>query len=224
MELARTLLLVVHITAGSLSLILFWIPIFSRKGGARHRKTGRWYAYAMMVVVCTAAILSVIMLIQGDRVVASILVFLSLITAHPLWEGWAMLRQRNTPTSRFRSIQRTFAASTLILGVLFLMGWHYTTDTLFLVFGCIGTVAGSLNLWSSLRSSINKPWIQTHYEGMLFSGGAAYTAFLAFGARAVFPAIESGAWGFLPWILPTVLVFVGVAWLKRTYSLRPASK
>lgn len=224
MDFARTLFLVVHIAAGSLSLILFWIPILSTKGNPLHRKAGRWYAYAMMVVVTTALVLSVIMLLRGDPILASILVFLSIITAHPLWEGWAMLKLRSSPNARFRNIQRAFAATTLLLGLLFVMAWTNANDTLLLIFGCIGVIAGALNLWSALRPAHDKPWIQTHYEGMLFSGGAAYTAFLAFGARAVFPALESGAWGFLPWVLPTALVFVGVAWLKRTYRTHPVAK
>ncbi|HEY0052070.1 MAG TPA: hypothetical protein VGB49_01520 [Caulobacteraceae bacterium] len=47
-------ILAVHIAAGVIAVILGLLPVFSRKGGALHRKTGRIYAVVMTVVLAAA--------------------------------------------------------------------------------------------------------------------------------------------------------------------------
>lgn len=54
--------LAVHITAGTLALILGLPPIFTRKGGRRHRLIGGWYRRAMYVVLGSAAVMTLIAL------------------------------------------------------------------------------------------------------------------------------------------------------------------
>src|SRR6266478_2601944 len=44
----------VHISAGSIALILFWIPAIARKGGKTHIRAGWTYVVCMSVVVVTA--------------------------------------------------------------------------------------------------------------------------------------------------------------------------
>lgn len=223
MELFRTPLLIAHIAAGSLSLILFWVPIFARKGSPLHRKAGRAYGLSMTGTVGTAGLLSLLMFFMGDMVLGSLLSFLALLTAHPLWEGWRILREKSAPSRRFRQVQWFFALSILGYGSLLLLAWSHLSDALLLVFGLIGVVAGGLNVWGYATSKGgSKSWLRDHYAGMLFSGGAAYTAFLAFGARALVPSLANGSWGFLPWILPTTVAFLGVTWLNRMYRPRPA--
>src|SRR5260370_11604108 len=48
----------VHITAGSIALILFWIPAIARKGGRTHIRAGWVYVVCMSVVVVTAFVMS----------------------------------------------------------------------------------------------------------------------------------------------------------------------
>jgi hypothetical protein len=44
----------IHIAAGSIALILFWIPAIARKGGRTHIRAGWFYVACMSVVVVTA--------------------------------------------------------------------------------------------------------------------------------------------------------------------------
>jgi hypothetical protein len=48
----------IHIAAGSIALILFWIPAIARKGGRTHIRAGWFYVACMSVVVVTAFAMS----------------------------------------------------------------------------------------------------------------------------------------------------------------------
>jgi hypothetical protein len=48
----------VHIAAGSIALILFWIPAIARKGGRTHIRAGWIYVVCMSIVVVTAFAMS----------------------------------------------------------------------------------------------------------------------------------------------------------------------
>jgi hypothetical protein len=47
-----------HIAAGTIALILFWIPAIARKGGRTHVRAGWFYVACMSLVVVTAFIMS----------------------------------------------------------------------------------------------------------------------------------------------------------------------
>jgi hypothetical protein len=53
---------------------------------------------------------------------------------------------------------------------------------------------------------------------MLFLGGAAYTAFLSFGARHYLAEILPGMWQVLPWVAPTLLAAIAVQLYQRKYA------
>ena len=55
-DLFHHLLRWIHIIVGTIGLILFWIPVFSRKGGKLHRATGVWYVRCVVVVTISALI------------------------------------------------------------------------------------------------------------------------------------------------------------------------
>ena len=48
----------VHITAGCAGLILFWVPMLSRKGSPRHKQIGRWFARIMYTVAASGLIMA----------------------------------------------------------------------------------------------------------------------------------------------------------------------
>lgn len=51
-------LIMVHVVAGFVGLVAFWIPVFARKGGRAHVRAGRVYAYAAYVVTLSAVVAS----------------------------------------------------------------------------------------------------------------------------------------------------------------------
>ena len=107
MTILDSVLLLAHVVAGTVALLIFWVPVVVRKGGSVHRQSGRIYVYAMWVVICTAFLLSVINLIQGRVVIAAFLGFLTLLTGKPLWMGVAILANKRMVTPLY---ERTLMA------------------------------------------------------------------------------------------------------------------
>ena len=94
MESVFNFLLISHIVTGIASLILFWIPAFTKKGGKLHIQTGKVYVISMWIVLISAALMCGIETLRGNFITAAFLGFLSLGTAHPLWYAISILKQK----------------------------------------------------------------------------------------------------------------------------------
>jgi len=51
MKTFSSILLMIHVAAGFSSLLLFWIPVFTKKGSINHVKVGKLYIWLMWIVV-----------------------------------------------------------------------------------------------------------------------------------------------------------------------------
>ncbi|MFT4565321.1 MAG: hypothetical protein ACI9FN_000274, partial [Saprospiraceae bacterium] len=142
MDLIYKIILPIHIVTGSISLILFWIPVISKKGGRIHVKSGIAYVYTMWITVVTAALLSIHNLISGDYFSALFLGFLSLLTAKPLWYGIAILRMKSGLSKPLYQTRRYIEFGVVLLGlanVLFAIYMKFDNGTVLLFFfGLIG--------------------------------------------------------------------------------------
>lgn len=221
MELLDKFLLYSHIFVGSISLILFWIPVFVKKGGNTHIKVGWAYTYTMWYVLITAAMLSVINFLQGHIIVAAFLGFLALFTGYPLWYGICILKyKKNIPLKVLRI--RKILNILIFTGGIGLILWAIILKlqgmaVLLLIFGIIG-VSGSTSVVIS-SSRAKKSWLSEHIEGMVGTGIAAYTAFFAFGASRMFASIFDGPLIAIPWVLPTVIGTFIIIRLKKKNGL-----
>ena len=222
MEVLIKSLQLTHIIAGSISLILFWIPAFTRKGGINHRKVGKWYVRFMWIVVISAAILSVKNALLGHYIMALFLGFLSLITANPLWYSISVLKLKEGLNKRYLKLHLllhilivAYGAFLFVLGAFFISGG---VRFLMMFFGLLGLLDISELLRHKKMISSKPNWLKLHYSGMIVSGIAAYTAFLSFGGRTLFGGIMSNEWQFIPWIAPTVIGVVAIRILDRKYS------
>ena len=223
MEIVYRALLTTHIVAGGLSLILFWIPVFTRKGKKNHRLIGRVYVYSMTLVVGSAGLLSLYLVAYKNLALGLILGFLAWLTLQPLWSGVNILKHKKTDHGRYSKMQWVFSSVTLVYGLGLLYAWSGSMDTGFLIFGAIGTIAGGLGTVGPVFRKKDTPWLKEHYNNMLFTGAAAYTAFLAFGVRSFLPVLQQDLWGILPWIAPSLIAALAVVFLDRRFLARRAS-
>ena len=60
MQVLTTVLLILHVTAGFTALITGAIASFTKKGGSRHRNSGKWYFGAMTSVFITAIAVAIL--------------------------------------------------------------------------------------------------------------------------------------------------------------------
>lgn len=214
MDLVAKTLLLAHIAAGFSSLILFWVPVFTRKGGINHRRIGNYYIYAMWAVVITAVLLSVKNLLVGRFVMAAFLGFLALITGKPLWLGITALSNKKGSSAIYRRAQIVISASVVMAGAC-LIGYGLALGAsgiavFMIIFGVLG-LASVFDLAANLRTDANsKHWLEEHLANMCITGIAAHTAFLAFGAQSMFSHLYGSYWSIIPWVAPTLIGTIGI--------------
>lgn len=229
MESFMKYLLYLHVAFGSLSLVAFWAPVFTAKGKKAHRIIGWIYVGAMSFVVASAAVLSGYNLANGRVNIGLFLGFLSLLSANPLWQGIAILRNKRNPGYVYRFYSIAFQTALGLSGAgLLVYGLFFVQDgirVLMIFFGVIGL--------NSIRDAIrqrrqwktgNTDWYRLHYAGMITSGIAAYTAFFAFGGRQFFTDLLPGMWQVVPWILPTFIGVTAMRIMDRSRSKRTSAK
>jgi len=224
METLSKALLSIHIIAGSISLILFWIPIFAKKGGKLHNTVGKIYVYLMWIVVISAGILSIENVMQGNYLMAAFLGFLTLITSNPLWYGMAALKQKKGMTEGYKRIHLIFNSVITVCGFLLII-YGLTMigegpEIMLFFFGILG-MTSSKEVYNHFKHPKTKEdWYKQHYSGMVTTAIAAYTAFAVFGGNQLLAGKLSGYLMALPWILPTIigtgiLVYMGKSRKKK---------
>lgn len=219
MEALQHLLRSSHIWAGFALLALFWIPLFVKKGSRGHIIIGRIYTWLMFGVLFTAASLCVYRVATGNWSQGLALGFLTLISFNALWYGYVVAINKKL-TKGIATTRSVLSLTTVIYGVALTALGIYYSQMLFVIFGTLGFLPSIFALVNRLRG-IPKPkfnWLREHYSNMIISGGAAYTAFLAFGARMFFQYPDNTLLGILPWVLPTVLALFAVGRYNKQYS------
>lgn len=218
-ELLHRYILVFHIAVGGVSLITFLMPLFFKKGGNLHRKIGWVYVYTMWAVIISAAVLSILNVFQAKYISALFLGFLAVLTSSPLWSGIAILKHKKSLPESYIKTRRILAFLLLLFGILnifygFKVGFNQGSILIF--FGVLGVLTGKEAFQSSEKFRSSAHWFNDHVSGMVVGGIAAYTAFFAFGGRALFGHILTDGLMFIPWVLPT---FIGIG-LMRYYKIK----
>ena len=201
MEFIVKTLLFLHVSFGFTSLVLFWLPVFMKKGGKGHIITGKLYVIAMWVVVSTAALLSIKNVIIGKYLMAAFLGFIALITANPLWYGMAILRKDAQENRKFQRIHTALDGLMAVCGALLLAWGLYLrgegSSVLLIIFGVLGCSVFP-SFVHKLRSAYQQnDRIRGHMVGLLTSGIAAYSAFFVFGGYTWMNTLLPGMWGLI---------------------------
>jgi hypothetical protein len=234
----------IHIAAGSIALILFWIPAIARKGGRTHIRAGWFYVACMSVVVVTAFAMSGLAFtiplairqiarplspaelsdfLRSQRVFAIFLAYLAGLTLASGWQGiWAIETRRQpktmrTPFSLALNVAVLFGGFTVLV-----LGIKYRSGPL-IGLSPIGPLIGAGNLRYLMRGPRSRMhWWYEHLGSMIGTGIAGYTAFLVFGGSRLFPSIARSQMYTLFWILPSLIgvpvIFATVAYYQRKFN------
>ncbi len=201
------ILLVIHITAGSVALLMTVIALVTAKGGRHHVLAGRLYASAMIVIFLTALPLAIL----GSSV---FLLLIAVFSFYLVFAGWRFARNRR---GRPQPVDWSAVA---IMGVTGLAMWGYGIVlagdgdgdgqwvTMLLLGGI--TVALSLvdtryyfRLTREQRPSGSRR-IRRHLTNMLAGTISTVTAVF------VVNVDTNPVW--LAWILPTVVITPLIVW------------
>jgi hypothetical protein len=237
-----------HISSGTLALLVFWIPVFTRKGSLDHRRYGRCFALAMYAVAGSGLLMASLDLllplaghplpaaatasqiaaeIRELRLGAVFLLSLSVLVLTTTRHGWQVIVHRQhraalrTPVHLgLITVLGLVGAALLVLGLLL-------RAPLFIGFGLL-----ELSVWAGmlrylLRAEIGpKQWWIEHLGAFIGSGIGAYTAFFVFGGSRLLAQFLTGpgeGLSLLFWFGPGVIGSVATAVLTRQYRQRFAA-
>jgi hypothetical protein len=237
MSTIHSILLFIHIIVGSMALLLFWVPIVTKKGGLDHRKFGRHYANTMYAVAASGALMALMvifapLMIKHQfvnentnteqlalklRVFWSFLLYLSLLTFVNVRHGILVLKNKTQHTHMRQWPHLVSIALLLAGGIMLLSVGIIYSNTLHIVFGLLGAVLAFQTGRFCLTNSVSaNRWLVEHLSAFIGSGIGAYTAFLAFGGRSMFG--ELGQWQIVFWIAPGVIGAMASARMSRKYK------
>ena len=234
-------LLALHILLGAVGLIAFWIPALTRKGGKLHRKAGWFYVWAMLGVVVSAALLSLLLIaiplvvrpphkpltpaqmeqyIGQIRATGAFFGYISLLTFTAGWQGLGVLRAKQG----IAGMQTPFNIGLSLLNVVcglggIVMGLRMG-EVLFVIFGVLAFTPGVVFLYRLRRNrEVKMYWWMEHLNGMITTGIAAYTAFFVNGGARLMSRLFANAptLQLIPWVAPTIIGTFCTIYLRRVY-------
>ena len=230
-----------HILLGAVGLVSFWLPALTRKGGKLHRKAGWFYVWAMLGMVVTAGLLSLMLMtlplaihpVKAGLTVAQIarhatqtraggafFGYISLLTFTAGWTGLRVLRAKKG----ISGMRTPFNIGLNVVNVVAGLGGIYMGlqmgQPLFVIFGAIafGPALVFLNRLRRNREAKMYWWME-HISGMFTTGMAAYTGFFVNGGSRLLSALFAHAPGlqYIPWIAPTLIGTFCIIYLRRVY-------
>lgn len=211
---------IIHIIAGTVSLLCGLGAIVFRKKIKFHRPFGKVYFWSMTIIFFSSIIMSVyksnlFLLCVGFFTYYSCITALRSLKLKKLH-----LDQKPLPFDWFLEIVFGLAhVSFISLGIYFMINGNIGAGIVSLVFGIIG-IQGNISAQKRLRGKITKRnyWLLAHIGGMLGSYIGALTAFLVNNGNHVpLPPI-------VLWLGPTFLIVPLILIELRKHEKLPVSK
>lgn len=240
MSLVHSTLLYLHILIGTLCLLLFWLPVISKKGSKLHNKSGRCYYYSMLFIAGSGIIMSTLVLIDPIAVYASanplpadkvehfvrtrrhfssFLLLLSLLTWVTVRHAYSVL-QVKANLQQLKTSQYQLPVVMLLLGGIYMLwfGWQSRTP-LFMIFSVVA-IFTAVNIWrySWQKQLAERQWIIEHFSSMISSGIALYTAFFAAGGRRILADVLVGHWQIVSWVIAPLLGVSAIILFKKHFE------
>lgn len=239
MSTVHTFLVAIHIAVGFASLILFWIPIISRKGSALHIRSGRWYVTTMYIVSISAILLAALVLVdpiatkhpfselgpekiaqiaRSERQISLFLLAISFLVLSSIRHGLLTLRAKQDHSILRAPSHLLLNAILAILGLSLIFVASGGSQILFYIFAglCLAIAVG--NLTYCLKTDVPRmQWMISHMRAMIGAGIGSYTAFFVVGGSRFLAEILTGQWMLIPWIAPGVIGGIAIGLLSRKY-------
>lgn len=213
----------VHILAGAIGLIAFWIPLFMKKGSINHKAVGKIFINAGYIVVVAGLLvlaLKFTALYESGQTFQSakaeitlnlFLGYLCLTTAAILRHGVLVLSHKKQQTLHGTFTNYAFSYSCLAgsIGII-LFGLIAEPDSAILLYAMspVGFITHfKIYAYISGRRTSKQQWWYEHLSALIIAGIAFHTAFAVFGSTRFIDLGLSGTMAIVPWLAPT---FVGV--------------
>lgn len=207
-----SLLVGLHVIAGSLALLAMPVPLFSKKGSRPHVLAGRIYFVAMLAAASSAILLAPVRMLERppDAWQPSLfLAYTGLLSLAASVHGVRALRRRDRKPARADFV----LPAALLLASLALAAFAWESGfTLGLVFSGLGLLVAL----PQLRVLTSPPpgrgwWVGEHIVGMMIACISTLTAFLVVNAGSAL-----GPYSIVLWLAPTAaLMPLMIHWTRR---------
>lgn len=148
-----------HIVIGSAAILVYWLTLLAKKGGPRHRMTGK--VFLGVLVAVTFSVGPVLFLRPGSFDPATVIqfVYLALCLMTVAMVGWTAIRWKGD-LARFRGPHfKTLGATIFVLGLVVLAAGVAQAKPVPMVFALIGLVYGAAMIrFSWMRVEPHPRW------------------------------------------------------------------
>jgi uncharacterized membrane protein len=199
-----------HIAAGFLALLIFWIPMITAKGGKIHNRIGWIYVFSMSIVSLSALYMGIYRIFldpssDQDRISFSwFLIFISILSGACAWYGIRVIRFKRRKQPHRNVADLLFPSLLLVSGVGISIYGFSIGFALLSYFPILGVFLGSSHLFYWLKTpTLKMHWIMEHIAGMLSCCIATLTAFTVFGAPRL---LNIKSVSMVIWFVPTIVI------------------
>ena len=220
----------IHIATGAVGLVLFWVPVIGRKGGATHRRFGSIFARCILVTglsaigmsLCTLAAplethpdLTDIVLVRG--LFGWMMLYLSVLTISLAWHGLETIRLRADHAGQRTTFNIGLQAAAILAAVNCAAQGGLIGQPLMMGIAIVGVASGVTNLVFILnRRPARMAWLKEHVKALVGAGISVYTAFMTFGLARLLP---SHAFNPTLWAIPIAVGVSLIVYHQRRISL-----
>lgn len=211
------LFLLIHVTTGAVGLVLFWVPVIGRKGGANHRTYGRAFSYLMLVTASMAFGMGLCTIlypvethphltqaaswIQG--IFGWMMLYLAILTVSLVWHGLVTVRNKREHLANRRWPNVALNVAVIVAALTCAWRGWLIDETLMMGIAVVGVASGLTNLWFIYTAAPSKIMYQLeHVKAAVGAGISVYTAFMAFGFVRLMP---SNALNPKMWSIPLIV-------------------
>lgn len=174
----------VHVLAGLIAILIAFIPYYSTKGGATHRRFGRIFLGLMAIVIITAMNG---VLIFRDRP------FLTVVTLLSFYTSYSGFRVLKTKEQGFQTIDFLVMVLVMVVAVSFVLKMKtanvvWNQSVVYYLLGYVFLIVGfdSLRYFLPNLIRVKKFWLYEH----IYKITASFTALISAGAGTVLAAWE----------------------------------
>jgi len=196
-------LVALHIVTGSVGLVALWVPIVGRKGGAVHKRWGTIFVRALLATGVLAIGISLTTLAWPLQTHAFwddaalirgmfgwMMLYLATLTIMLARYGTQCIRHRRAHHRHREPLGIALQIATFVTAAnCAWQGW-LLEQPLMMGIAVVGIASAILNLrFIFTDEPPAEEWLIQHTRGVVGAGISVYTAFLAFGAVNLLPAI-----------------------------------
>jgi hypothetical protein len=236
-------LVAAHIATGAVGLLLFWVSVFSKKGGRIHRQWGLVFTYSMLVTGCIAMGMGLTTLADPvgthphlpldewdaakiRAIFGWMMLYLAILTISLAWHGLQAVRKKRDHAAHRAPFDVGLQLLVIVAAINCAARGLLAGQPLMIGISIVGVASGATNLVFIYRTAPRRwAYMVEHTKSLVGAGISVYTAFMTFGLVRLLPdqALNPATW-VIPLAIGLSIIFYHhyqiSTWYKRGVDRR----